>query len=120
MNITPEVCPTIRQRLDWLIILSTLLILLGGAALLMPSMAILMAISTLGWILLASRVVRIIQAPQLKPMQGFWLNLLVGILYTTIGIILFGLYAGISMMLSGVSLLAIAAAVRNTATERWS
>lgn len=91
----PEVRDDIRKSLKWLIVGSILLLLAGVAAILMPVVTTLATTFFLGWVFLIGGIVRIVKAFQSKPIRGFWLSLLVGILYVIAGIsILSNLLAG--------------------------
>jgi uncharacterized membrane protein HdeD (DUF308 family) len=86
----------IRKSTGWVIGLSIALIILGILAIFMPTIASAIFTLTLGWIVLASGVVMIIQAFQARPIRGFWLSLLVGIFYVIAGIyILFNVGAAL-------------------------
>jgi uncharacterized membrane protein HdeD (DUF308 family) len=76
----------IRKSTGWIIALSILLIILGILAILMPGLASAFFTLVMGWIALISGVVMIVQSFVSKPIRGFWLNLVVGILYVIAGI----------------------------------
>jgi len=76
----------LRKSTGWLIALSIALILLGILAILMPGLASAFFTLVIGWITLISGVLMIIQSFVSKPVRGFWLNLIVGILYVLAGI----------------------------------
>lgn len=91
----PEVRNNVRKNSTWLIVGSILLLLAGVAAILMPIVTTLATTFFLGWVFLGVGVIRIVKAFQSKPIRGFWLSLLVGILYIIAGIsILSNLLAG--------------------------
>lgn len=91
----PEIREDIRKSLTWLIVGSILLLIAGVAAILMPVVTTLATTFFLGWVFLIVGIVRIVKAFQSKPIRGFWLSLLVGILYVIAGIsILSNLLAG--------------------------
>lgn len=97
--ITPELPSEaeIRKSTGWIIALSILLIILGILAILMPGLASAFFTLVMGWIALISGVVMIVQSFVAKPVRGFWLNLVVGILYVIAGIyILSNLLAAIA------------------------
>lgn len=81
----PEVRENIRKSSAWLIVGSILLLLAGVAAILMPVVTTLATTFFLGWVFLVAGVVRIVKAFQAKPIRGFWMSLLVGILYIIAG-----------------------------------
>lgn len=76
----------IKRSTTWLIALSIGLILLGILAILMPAVASAFFTSVMGWLAIMSGGVMIVQSFQSKPVRGFWLNLIVGILYIIAGI----------------------------------
>lgn len=84
IDLQPEV--NIKKSLGWVIALSIALIVLGVLAILMPGIASAFFTSVMGWIALFSGIVMIVQSFQSKPVRGFWLNLVVGILYAIAGI----------------------------------
>ncbi len=86
----------IKKSTGWIIALSIVLIVLGILAIIMPGFASAFFTAGLGWIALISGVVMIVQSFVSKPVRGFWLNLVVGILYAIAGIyILFNLGAAL-------------------------
>lgn len=76
----------LKKSVGWIIALSVGLIILGVLAILMPGIASAFFTSVIGWIALISGVVMIVQSFQSKPVRGFWLSLIVGILYVIAGI----------------------------------
>lgn len=78
----------IRKHTGWLMALSILLILLGLAAMVMPTIAAVFFTLVLGWILLVGGIIRIVQSFRSRPVRGFWLNLVVGILYGIAGLVI--------------------------------
>ncbi|EKQ66788.1 hypothetical protein OsccyDRAFT_4589 [Leptolyngbyaceae cyanobacterium JSC-12] len=86
----------IKKSTGWIIALSIALIILGILAIFMPGIASAFFTAVIGWITLISGVVMIVQSFVAKPVRGFWLNLIVGILYAIAGIyILFNLGAAL-------------------------
>lgn len=89
-DLQPDIA--VKKATGWVIALSICLIILGVLAILLPGIASAFFTSIIGWLVLASGVVMIIQAFQSRPVRGFWLNLIVGIFYAIAGIyILFNL-----------------------------
>jgi len=86
-NLTPDLREEVRNNAGWMIVLSILLIILGAVLVFAPAYGTLFSVLILGWILLISGVVRIVKAFKSRGVRGFWLNLLVGILYLLAGII---------------------------------
>lgn len=85
---TPDLLPdvNIKKSTGWIIALSIALIVLGIVAILVPGLASAFFTLVMGWIALISGVVMIVQSFVSKPVRGFWLNLIVGILYVIAGI----------------------------------
>ncbi len=86
MNSDTELQAEIKKSTGWLIAGSILLILLGIAAIIMPGLASATFTMVMGWILLIGGIVRIVKSFQSKPVRGFWLNLIIGILYVIAGL----------------------------------
>uniref|UniRef100_A0A832H3Y4 HdeD family acid-resistance protein n=1 Tax=Oscillatoriales cyanobacterium SpSt-402 TaxID=2282168 RepID=A0A832H3Y4_9CYAN len=76
----------IKKSTGWLIALSIALIILGILAIFMPGIASAFFTSVIGWITLISGIVMVVQSFVSKPVRGFWLNLIVGILYAIAGV----------------------------------
>jgi uncharacterized membrane protein HdeD (DUF308 family) len=86
----------IRKATGWIIALSIGLIILGVLAILAPGFASAFFTSMIGWITLVSGIIMIVESFQSRPVRGFWLNLIVGLLYIVAGIyILFNLGAAV-------------------------
>ncbi|HEY9661443.1 MAG TPA: HdeD family acid-resistance protein [Allocoleopsis sp.] len=81
----PEIREDIRKSSAWLIVGSILLLLAGIAAILMPIVTTLATTLFLGWVLIIAGGIRIFKAFQSKPIRGFWLSLIVGVLYILAG-----------------------------------
>jgi uncharacterized membrane protein HdeD (DUF308 family) len=91
-----ELEATVQKNLGWLIVLSILLILLGLFAIFRPGVATVSFTLVLGWILFFSGIIRIVKAFQSRPVRGFWLNLVIGILYVVAGLlVIFNPLAGV-------------------------
>lgn len=86
--VTPELEPEvdIKKKTGWIIALSIVLIILGLVAIFIPGIASAFFTLVMGWVALISGVVMVVQAFVSKPVRGFWLNLVVGILYVIAGI----------------------------------
>jgi uncharacterized membrane protein HdeD (DUF308 family) len=85
-DLQPEVDIDVSKSTGWVIALSIGLIILGALAVLMPVIASAFFTSMMGWLALISGIVMIVQSFQSKPVRGFWLNLVVGILYAIAGV----------------------------------
>lgn len=86
----------IKKSTGWIIALSIVLIILGIVSIVAPGFASVFFTSFMGWIALISGIVMIVQSFVSKPVRGFWLNLIVGILYAIAGVyILFNLGAAV-------------------------
>jgi len=88
LDTSPETQAIIRKSTGWIIVLSIVLMILGIIAIIMPVVATIVSVSVFGWIFLFAGIVRIIKSFQSKPIRGFWLSLLVGILYVIASVIL--------------------------------
>lgn len=88
LDLPPETQESIHKSTGRIIFLSIVLIILGIIAILMPVVATIISVSVFGWVFLFAGIVRIIKSFQSKPIRGFWLSLLLGILYIIAGIIL--------------------------------
>lgn len=98
----------VRKSIGWIITLSIFLIVLGVLSILLPGIASAFFTSVIGWITLISGVVMIVEAFQSRPVRGFWLNLIVGILYGIAGIyILFNIGAALLALTFAFGLLFI-------------
>lgn len=75
----------IRKSLGWSITLGILLIVLGILAIVFPIIATALVTIALGWLFLVGGILRIVYAFQTRS-TGFWLKLLLGILYIIIGL----------------------------------
>lgn len=76
----------IRKATGWVITLSILQIILGILAIIMPGIASAFFTSVMGWLTLINGFLMIIESFQSRPVRGFWLNLVVGILYVLAGL----------------------------------
>jgi uncharacterized membrane protein HdeD (DUF308 family) len=85
-NLPPQAAAELKQSLGWIIACSIGLIIIGILAMLMPALASAFFTSVMGWMALISGIVMIVQSFRSKPVRGFWLNLIVGILYAISGI----------------------------------
>ncbi|BAT56647.1 hypothetical protein NOS3756_56590 (plasmid) [Nostoc sp. NIES-3756] len=88
LDTSPETQATIRKNTSWIITLSIVLIVLGIIAILMPIVATIVSVSVFGWIFLIAGIVRLVKSFQSKPIRGFWLGLVIGIVYIIAGLIL--------------------------------
>lgn len=89
----------IKKSVGWVIAMSILLIILGVVSIFLPAFASAFFTSVIGWIALISGGVMIVQSFVSKPVRGFWLNLVVGILYVIAGIyILFNIVNAVLAM----------------------
>jgi uncharacterized membrane protein HdeD (DUF308 family) len=88
LEIPPQARETIHKSTGWVIVLSLLLILIGVGAILAPVISTLISVSAFGWFFLAAGLLRIVKSFQAKPIRGFWLSFLIGILYSIAGLVL--------------------------------
>jgi len=99
----------IRKATSWIIALSIGLMVLGALAIILPAFASAFFTSVIGWIVLVSGVVMIVESFQSKPIRGFWLHLIVGIFYVVAGIyILFNIAAAMLALTFAFGVLFIA------------
>jgi uncharacterized membrane protein HdeD (DUF308 family) len=77
--------PTLKRSFGWLIFLSILLIILGVIAVFAPVWASAFFTAVMGWLAVISGGVMIVNSFTSKPVRGFWLNLILGILYVIAG-----------------------------------
>ncbi|WP_052050618.1 HdeD family acid-resistance protein [Leptolyngbya sp. KIOST-1] len=86
----------IKKATGWVIFLSIGLIVLGILAIVSPMVASAFFTAMMGWIALISGILMVIQSFRSHPVRGFWLNLIVGLLYAISGLyILFNLAAAL-------------------------
>ncbi|MGG6239843.1 HdeD family acid-resistance protein [Nodosilinea sp. AN01ver1] len=86
----------IKKATNWVIFLSIALIVLGIVAIISPMVASAFFTAMMGWIALISGILMVIQSFRSHPVRGFWLNLIVGLLYAISGLyILFNLGAAL-------------------------
>lgn len=76
----------IKKATNWVIFLSIALIVLGILAIISPLVASAFFTATMGWIALISGILMVIQSFRSHPVRGFWLNLIVGLLYAISGL----------------------------------
>ncbi|MBE9157965.1 DUF308 domain-containing protein [Nodosilinea sp. LEGE 06152] len=76
----------IKKATNWVIFLSIALIVLGIFAIISPMVASAFFTAMMGWIALVSGILMVIQSFRSHPVRGFWLNLVVGLLYAISGL----------------------------------
>ncbi|PSR14660.1 hypothetical protein C8255_23870 [filamentous cyanobacterium CCP3] len=76
----------IKKATNWVIFLSIALIVLGILAIISPMIASAFFTAMMGWIALISGILMVIQSFRSHPVRGFWLNLIVGLLYAISGL----------------------------------
>ena len=76
----------IKKATNWVIFLSIALIVLGIVAIISPAIASAFFTAMMGWIALISGILMVIQSFRSHPVRGFWLNLIVGLLYAISGV----------------------------------
>ncbi|MDX2243398.1 MAG: HdeD family acid-resistance protein [Leptolyngbyaceae cyanobacterium bins.302] len=92
-----------------LVALSIALIVLGIVSLFLPVFASVTFTLVVGWLLLISGVVQIVNSFKSRHVRGFWLHLGVGIIYTIAGLtILFNPVAGVLWLTAVLGVLFIA------------
>jgi uncharacterized membrane protein HdeD (DUF308 family) len=95
-----QVADDVKRSFGWLIALGILMILLGLAALLNPLLSSIVVARILTWILLFAGVIRTVYAIQAWRQRGFWLKLLVGLLYIAVAILLLSNIFGATLTLT--------------------
>jgi len=109
VDFRPDTDINVRKSTGWIIALSISLIVLGILAILLPALASAVFTSVIGWIVLISGVVMIVESFQSKPIRGFWLHLIVGVFYVIAGIyILFNIAAAMVALTFAFGVLFIA------------
>jgi uncharacterized membrane protein HdeD (DUF308 family) len=105
----PQTSAEIKTATGWVIALSISLIILGILAVLMPGIASALFTSLIGWIVLISGVIQVVQAFQARAVRGMWWSLVVGILYAIAGLyMLFNLVKATAVLTLAFGLLFIA------------
>src|ERR1051326_5435955 len=77
----------LRHRWGWFLVLGIVLVCLGVIALLMTPVATFAAVLVLGWLMLASGIIEIVQAFRLRGWGGVFLHLIAGILGVLVGLL---------------------------------
>jgi len=85
MTADPRNIAEVKQSIGWIIALSIGLMVLGVVALVAPVFASAFFTSTMGWIAILSGLIMVVQSFRSQPVRGFWLNLILGILYVVAG-----------------------------------
>ncbi len=118
----------IKKSTGLIIALSIVLIILGIVAIFLPGLASAFFTLVMGWLALISGVVMIVQSFVSKPIRGFWLTLVVGILYviagiyilTNLGAALLGLTLAFGILFIAEGIYTIIMAFTNRAGHRAS
>lgn len=118
----------IRKSRRWSVTLGILLIILGILAIVFPLIATVLVTIALGWFFLIGGVLRIVYALQNRS-RGFWLKLLLGILYIIIGlslltniiggIVSLTLALGVLIFIEGVFEVFLAFQLRSVGNWSW-
>lgn len=95
-----QITNDIRRGLGWLIGLGILMMVLGIAAIVEPFIATFAVARVLSWTFLLAGIVRMVHAFQSRSERGFWLKLLVSILYIIAGILLLSNIFGAKLTLT--------------------
>ena len=90
----------VKRNSRWALALGVLMILLGIAAIAEPFVATIAVTAVLTWTLLLVGIVRIVHAVQSRRQRGFWLKLLIGILYVIAAILLISNIFGAALTLT--------------------
>jgi uncharacterized membrane protein HdeD (DUF308 family) len=124
-----EIINEAKRGLSWLMGLGVLMVLLGIAAIVEPFLATVAVARVLSWTFLLAGVVRTVHAFQSRLQRGFWLKLLVGVLYIVTAILLLGnvlgaqfsltLAFGWAILVQGIVELIVALRVRPESNWGW-
>lgn len=76
----------VKAATGWVILLSIGLMGLGVASIAMPSLAITLFTSIIGWLVLVSGIVQIVQAVKARSVNGIGISSVVGLFYTFAGL----------------------------------
>jgi uncharacterized membrane protein HdeD (DUF308 family) len=79
---------SLREHWRFYLIEGIILVLLGGAAIVVPQVATLSVAIIIGWILLFSGAVGLVSTFQMRPAPGFWWSLLSALIGIVAGIVL--------------------------------
>lgn len=86
MTIEPPSSTEIKAAMGWVIALSIGLMMLGTLAILMPWVALAFFTAAMGWLVIISGLLQVIQAFQARALRTMGLNLGVGALYAITGL----------------------------------
>lgn len=87
-NVAQNAAENLRGKWGWLLALGILMLILGFCALAMPFVAALASVLFLAWLLIVSGVLQGVHAFGQKQWGGLFWQLLIGILYLLIGVML--------------------------------
>ncbi len=76
---------TLSEYRGWFMVLGIVLVVLGLLAMVFPLMSTIAVKVFLGWLFLVSGVVQVVQSFSTQKWSGFFLNLLIGVLYVIAG-----------------------------------
>lgn len=88
MTTTESIAGGVRRASKWLIALGVVMMVLGIAAIVEPFVASIAVARVISWTFWLAGVVRTIHAIQSRYQKGFWLRLIIGVLYLVVGILL--------------------------------
>jgi uncharacterized membrane protein HdeD (DUF308 family) len=94
-----ETIAEVRQNSGWLIALGILMVVLGIAAIVEPFIATVAVARVLSWVFFFAGIIRTIHSVQTRSQPGFWLRLIVGILYIIAGVMLLSNLFGAALTL---------------------
>lgn len=89
-NLFPEEKEELHRRWYWLLILGIALVLFGAFAITWAAVTTISMVLVLSWLLIISGLVLVIHTLARRSRTGFFTNLLSGILYLLVGIIMLG------------------------------
>ena len=129
MTMEPPSGTEIKAATGWVIALSLGLMLLGIVAILVPHIALAFLTSGLGWLVLISGILQVIQSFQAGPVRGTCLSRGVGALYAIAGLYIlinpvksaavFAFALGLLLIVEGVFTIAMAFGYRAGRSLSW-
>ncbi|MGP1387007.1 MAG: HdeD family acid-resistance protein [Thainema sp.] len=120
----------VRVATTWSIVLGVLIILAGLLAILLPLVTSVAVVFILGWVFLISGVFRAVQAIQNQLERGFWMKLVVSVIYAVIGLLILTnlasglvslrLIIGLTVLVNGILEIILAFQIRPMNGWQWT
>lgn len=95
-----QITNDVRRGLGWLIGLGVLMMVLGIAAIVEPFIVTIAVARVLSWTFLLAGIVRMVHAFRSRQQRGFWLRLIVAVLYVIAGVALLSNIFGAKLTLT--------------------